>query len=237
MDIIPVIDVRHGLAVRAARGQRAEYRPLVTLLAQGSEPVAVALGLRSLFTLHALYVADLDGIEGRRRNAALAQKLSEALPGVQLWIDDGALPRQPDPRALASTRTGVTTVVGSESLTRAEHMDALATLSPDDYILSLDFREDGFLGPAALLQNAALWPSRVIVMTLARVGSGEGPDLARVREVVARAGARRVYAAGGVRNGADIESLKEAGAAGVLIASALHDGKVTAGELERLAGR
>ena len=37
MDVIPVIDVRHGLAVAAVRGQRADYRPLVTPLAEGSD--------------------------------------------------------------------------------------------------------------------------------------------------------------------------------------------------------
>jgi phosphoribosylformimino-5-aminoimidazole carboxamide ribotide isomerase len=229
MDIIPVIDVRHGLAVRAARGQRADYRPLKTRLAASSDPVAVALGLRSLFTLPVLYVADLDGIEGRGPNVDLPDRLAAALPGVRLWIDDGTLPRR--------RHAGGMTVVGSEGLSHAEHLDVLAALSGDDYILSLDFKEDAFIGPAALLQDATLWPSRVIVMTLARVGSGEGPDLGKVRDIVARAGARRVYAAGGVRDGADIEALKEAGAAGVLIASALHEGTVTAGDLERFAGR
>ena len=86
MDIIPVIDVRHGLAVRAVRGQRTEYRPLETPFAQSSDPIEVALGLRSLFTLPALYVADLDGIEGRGRNLALPSRLAEALPDVMLWI-------------------------------------------------------------------------------------------------------------------------------------------------------
>ena len=47
---------------------------------------------------------------------------------------------------------------------------------PDGFVLSLDFRGETFLGPQGLLDDAALWPHRVIVMTLARVGGGEGPD-------------------------------------------------------------
>ena len=73
-------------------------------------------------------------------------------------------------------------------------------------------------------------------MTLARVGSGEGPDLRRVADIVARAGACRIYAAGGVRDRADIEALHAAGAAGVLIATALHSGTIKAGDLEEITG-
>ena len=77
-------------------------------------------------------------------------------------------------------------------------------------------------------------PSAVIVMTLARVGSGEGPGSANAspRSSPAPDG-RRVYAAGGVRHRADIEALHAAGAAGVLIATALHAGTIKAGDLRR----
>jgi phosphoribosylformimino-5-aminoimidazole carboxamide ribotide isomerase len=77
----------------------------------------------------------------------------------------------------------------------------------------------------------------VIVMTLARVGSGTGPDVQRVAEIVERAGQRHVYAAGGVRDLDDVEALRTAGAAGVLLATALHSGKITAGDLMMIAGR
>ncbi len=48
--------------------------------------------------------------------------------------------------------------------------------------------------------------------------------------------ARRIYAAGGVRNRADIEALHAAGAAGVLIATALHAGTIKADDLKEIAG-
>ncbi len=89
MDVIPVIDVRHGVAVAAVRGRRADYKPLVTPLAAGSDPAAIARGYAALFTFPLLYVADLDGIEGRGRNADLARELARAVPGTRLWIDDG----------------------------------------------------------------------------------------------------------------------------------------------------
>ncbi len=94
------------------------------------------------------------------------------------------------------------------------------------FILSLDFDSQGFRGPSELLEAAGLWPDTLIVMTLDRVGEAQGPDFDRLREIIARAENRRVIAAGGVRHMADIDALADAGAAGVLIASALHDKRI-----------
>jgi phosphoribosylformimino-5-aminoimidazole carboxamide ribotide isomerase len=231
MDVVPVIDVRHGVAVAAARGDRAAYKPLATPLAEGSEPVAIARGYAELFTFPVLYIADLDGIEGRGRNADLRVALGEALPGVALWIDDGV--RACD---VAQRDAAVTPVIGSESIDGADDIAALRRLPRDRYVLSLDFRGDDFVGPAVVLNEPQHWPDRLIVMTLARVGANEGPDLQRISEIIRRAAGRRVYAAGGVRDRADIEALHRIGAAGVLVATALHAGKLKAGDLEEIAG-
>ena len=235
MLVIPVIDVRHGVAVRAEGGRRAAYRPLETPLAAGSDPLAVAQGLMALFKFPVLYVADLDGIEGRGRNAMLPGRLSEVLPGVALWIDDGASPQETAKRLRRASPA--TPVVGTESIRSDDDLEALCALAPDRYVLSLDFSADRFEGPPRLLSDAACWPDRIIVMTLQRVGSAEGPDLTRLKDIIARAGQRSVFAAGGVRGCADIEALANRGAAGVLVASALHAKKITAGDLETIAGR
>ncbi len=231
MDIIPVIDVRHGVAVHARHGQRSTYRPLATPLAQGCDPVVVARGFLSLFAFPTMYVADLDGIEGRGRNAELPRQLAAALPGVALWIDDGSSPDE------LLSGGGAMSVIGSESLGGADDLKRLRDKPADHYVLSLDFRDETFLGPQALLENAALWPDRVIVMTLARVGAGEGADQRTLSAIVARAAGRRVYAAGGVRSLADLEALRAAGAVGALVATALHAGTITAGDLLEIAGR
>ncbi len=235
MLVIPVIDVRNGVAVRAEGGRRAAYRPLETPLAAGSDPVDVAQGLMSLFAFPVVYVADLDGIEGRGRSTELPSRLAEALPGIGLWIDSGARPQEIAARMASAS--SATPVIGTESIKSREDVRALRGLPPDRYVLSLDFSGERFMGPPEILEDAASWPDRVIVMTLARVGGGEGPDLERIADIVARAGERSVYAAGGVRNRADVDALYAAGAAGVLVASALHANKISAGDLEVIAGR
>jgi phosphoribosylformimino-5-aminoimidazole carboxamide ribotide isomerase len=186
MDVIPVIDVRHGLAVAAVRGQRADYRPLVTHLAAGSDPADVARSYAALFTFPVLYVADLDGIEGGGRNAGLPTHLAAAVPGMHLWIDDGT-PARAAAQRIADARHA-TLVIGTESLGDEGDVTALRALPPDRYVLSLDFKDDRFDGPRAVLDEPQHWPHAVIVMTLGRVGSGEGPDLQRIASIIGRAG-------------------------------------------------
>lgn len=232
MQVIPVIDVRGGLAVRAVAGDRARYRPLQSALASAPDPVAIAQGYRALYPFETLYVADLDGIEGRGPASAMHMDVAAAWGGTKVWIDDGSLNS-------ADSLAPVRRVVGSESLLAAGlcSLAGEAAALRHASILSLDFRGDAFIGPPMLLEEPALWPATLIAMTLAAVGRDAGPDIARVSAIVRQAGPGRcVYAAGGVRGIDDVRALKDAGAAGVLVASALHAGKIRAGDLEEIAG-
>ena len=241
MQVIPVIDVKGGLAVAARRGDRARYAPMVSPLAESADPVAVATGLRALFPFQALYVADLDGIEGRGADLETQRRLAEIWPG-ELWIDDGKIAPSPGAPApgegagpLIKSQLLYHRVLGSESLTSVIDYETARERAGTAAPLSLDFRGDDFIGPPELLANASLWPERVIVMTLARVGSGEGPDVTRLTSIIARAGKREIYAAGGVRDVNDLAKLQDIGAAGALVATALHTGGISRADLERFA--
>ncbi len=230
MQVIPVIDIRGGAAVAAVRGDRARYRPLETPLAPSADPLEVASGLRTLYPFRTLYIADLDGIEGRGADLAMQARLAHMWPGSECWIDDGSASTRTSGEG-AQPQAAVASVIGSESLASLADYDRARQQAGATAPLSLDFRGDKFIGPPELLEGVALWPQRVIVMTLARVGSGEGPDLARLSEVIARAGQREIYAAGGVRNAEDLRALSGIGAAGALIASALHQGTTAASDI------
>lgn len=233
MNVVPVLDIARGLVVRGIKGDRASYKPIETPLASGSEPAAITRALLGLYPFRKLYIADLDGIEGRGRNVHLVPALSAVAGTVELWIDAGVASRKAARSVLAAPVT--TLIVGSESIESVAEFQDIASEAPLRTVLSLDFRGDEFMGPRRLLDDESLWPDRVIVMTLARVGSGEGPDLERLDSVIKRAGKRKVYAAGGVRGRADLMALRDAGAAGVLVASALHDSAITAHDIKDAA--
>ncbi|HLH88484.1 MAG TPA: HisA/HisF-related TIM barrel protein [Xanthobacteraceae bacterium] len=230
MEIIPVLDLKGGAVVRARMGQRDSYAPIVTPLAATSDPLDVARGLLAVYPFATLYVADLDAIEGRGDNSAALRRIRFAYPGVSLWVDNGIAEAGAAARWLAADLGSL--VLGSE--TQADPALVRALAADDRAILSLDFRGDAFQGPQAILDAASAWPTRVIVMTLARVGSGAGPDVDRLAAVRAVAPGRRIYAAGGVRDGADLAALAAAGIAGALVATSLHDGRLRRADIDAL---
>ena len=227
--IIPVLDLKSGAVVHARAGDRANYRPIATPLAAGSAPADILAGLLALAPFRAVYIADLDAIEGKGGHDAVLLDLRLRFSGVTFWLDCGIADLA---TAQAVARDGFMPVVGSESLRDAGMPARLsAALGGDRYVLSLDHRGEMFQGPPAIAADAASWPDRVIVMTLDRVGAGAGPDFARLAAIKAKAGGRQVFAAGGVRGEADIAAARERGIAGALVASALHDGRLGPGTL------
>jgi len=228
MDIIPVLDLRGGIVVRARVGQRDQYRPIETPLSPTSDPIDVMRGLCSIHPFKTFYAADLDAITGAGDNAAAIRRLKGAFPAATFWVDNGVADL-PSARHWLDARVGHL-VVGSES---QNDVALVRHLSGDDrVVLSLDFRDRAFQGPPALLGETAAWPSRLIVMSLARVGSGAGPDLDRLCMIRDIAEGRKIYAAGGVRDRADLVALKRAGIAGALVATSLHDGRLRGSDLE-----
>lgn len=230
MRIIPVLDLKGGQVVRAEKGQRDRYRPIVTPLSASPDVVAVAEGLRGLYPFPAFYVADLDAIAGGAPNDGALARLGNMADPPELWVDAGIA--DGDRLAAALAQRSLCPVLGSES----QMDDGLVRRFRDhpDLILSLDFFGDGFRGPPSLLDDPELWPNRVIVMTLAKVGSAAGPDFARLQEIKARAGNRDVIAAGGVRDEADIRALAALGITAALVATSLHDGTLTPEQLASL---
>ncbi|MEP9396527.1 HisA/HisF-related TIM barrel protein [Mesorhizobium sp. KR2-14] len=231
MRIIPVLDLKGGQVVRAEQGRRDRYRPIVTPLSASADAVAVAEGLRRLHPFPTLYVADLDAIEGRGPNSETLARLAGMRDAPELWADAGYADAASLEAALETP--ALCPVLGSESQADTELLRRFGR--HPDLILSLDFFADGFRGPANLLEDPDPWPQRVIVMTLAKVGSGAGPDFERLREIKARAGARAVIAAGGVRNEADLRELARLGIAAALVATSLHDGTLTPAQIATLA--
>jgi phosphoribosylformimino-5-aminoimidazole carboxamide ribotide isomerase len=230
VEIVPVIDLKDGVVVRARHGDRASYRPIETPLSATADPLGVASGLMSLHPFRTLYIADLDAIGGNCDNAATLKEIAGRFPGLELWVDNGC-GDQRDAEALLAGIPSASLVLGSESQRDVALVYALR--ADPRILLSLDFRGETFLGPDALLAGTDLWPARVIVMTLARVGSGAGPDFERFDDIRQRTPNRRFYIAGGLRDAADLAAAKRAGAAGTLVASALHDGRVTGADLAR----
>lgn len=235
MRLIPVIDLMRGQAVRAVRGERSTYLPLRSQLCVGAEPEVVARALLNHCQGRTLYVADLDSLQGGEVQVAVLTALMLQLPQCALWLDAGFADRDAADRLLAGMgdlASRVTPVYASESLRNPEALQGLFDAADaEGPVLSLDRRHGVRLDAAAAWRTPAAWPRRVIVMTLERVGAGSGPDLDTLAQVQALSPKAHLIGAGGVRCMADLLAARAAGAHAWLVASALHDGSIGAGEL------
>ncbi|MEO7338571.1 MAG: HisA/HisF-related TIM barrel protein [Caldimonas sp.] len=235
MKLIPVIDLMQGQVVRAVRGDRHAYRPIVSTLCGTSEPLDVARILCTHCATDQLYVADLDALLGQPAQVLVVRRLLEALPRLELWLDAGfdqASSAEHLLAALGTFGTRVVPVFGSESLASRAELERCfgptAGSAAKERVLSLDRRDGQRLDAAGCWDAADLWPPRVIVMTLERVGADAGPDLDTLAEVKAKSPSTRLIGAGGIRNAEDLARAGAAGAEAWLVASALHDGRLPA---------
>jgi len=226
LHLIPVIDLLDGQVVHAREGRRAEYAPIRSGLCKGAEPETIMAALLDLHPFRTFYFADLDAIQRQGSNRKIIGRLHARFPATSIWADTGIA------HAAALTDwVGANlgrSVIGSESLADGQFM-ARAKRHP--VVLSLDFVGETFKGPVELLQDPGLWPADVLAMNLTRVGSDAGPDLKLISMLASKQPASRVYAAGGVRCVEDLQKVKAAGAAGALLATALHDGRIGTAEL------
>ena len=233
LNLIPVVDLLQGQVVRAVRGDRKAYRPIVSALCASSDPVTVARILCDHCAARQLYVADLDALQGGAVQIAVLADLLRALPEVELWLDAGladAAAGEALRGQLAPYASRIVLVYGSESLRSREALERCfardeegAGAGQSGAALSLDRRDGQRLDHAGCWEAVDLWPKRLIVMTLERVGSGAGPDLETLQDVRRLAPGATVIGAGGIRSEEDLARASAAGADAWLVASALHD--------------
>lgn len=236
MQIIPVLDLKAGQAVHAVRGERERYIPVQGLLGSGHRVVALATAYRDRLGCHTCYVADLDAIAGLPGHIEILGAL--VAEGLSLWVDAGVSEVN---QALPLIDLGVTKIiVGSESLHSATQLLKLSRqLPPNRLALSVDLRNGLLQGPPDvdnLLQLVSLaaqagWQD-VILLDLARVGAAAGPPLDLLALLHPLFPDLAFYVGGGVRHAGDLERLAQAGAAGALVATALHQGDLTAADIQ-----
>jgi phosphoribosylformimino-5-aminoimidazole carboxamide ribotide isomerase len=249
MRVIPVLDLRAGQAVMARGGAREAYAPGPSLLVPEQEmgdAVALTRAFRRL-GCEECYVADLDGITGAAPQRALIRTLAGTR--VRLLVDDGAA--DPD-RARATLSDGVArVVVGLETLPVFDSLRAIvAAIGHERIVFSLDLRNGrpvvrqgaGRAGQPGTARELAEWAaaagvSALLVLDLARVGTGAGPDLVLIDELRRAHPTLELLAGGGVGSRVDLEGLADVGCDGALVATALHDGRLGRRDLEAVRRR
>src|SRR5687768_6003229 len=236
MRIVGVIDLRQGRAVHARGGQRAEYAPVVQAagVRVDGDPIALARAYLDTIGVRELYVADLDAIERGVEGLDIDVIASLAALGGPVWVDAGTSTADAAARVLAAGASVV--VVGLETLSTFDALAEICSVVGGDRVaFSVDLRDgaaiaapnalhSGSSAEAVAERAAAAGAGRLIVLDLARVGTGVGVDvvlMARIRRV---APGVQLLAGGGVRDASDLEMLSALGCDGALVATALING-------------
>ncbi len=245
--VVPVIDLKKGRAVHAVGGHRDQYQPLRSIWQATALPEELACSLRDGLGLNSLYLADLDAIGGHPPHIELYRRLRELVPDI--WIDAGLRDARDVAGLLDLGRRDLSAVVGLESLTSPRDLaGVLERMGVDRTIFSLDlFDGRPRIAPAAewmtddpiAIADRAIAEGvrRLILLDLARVGTGRGPGSHRLL-VEIRQGYPHVEmtVGGGITRVEEILELRDAGATAVLVGSAIHDGRIGRRELEWIAG-
>jgi phosphoribosylformimino-5-aminoimidazole carboxamide ribotide isomerase len=225
MKIIPVIDLKDGVVVHARQGMREQYQPIRTHLCQSPDIYKVIEAFLGVYDFNTIYIADLNAITRQGDHERLITEVLSCFPRIQFWIDSGY-------QRFKSYPGNYLPVLGSECYSDETVLE-LQDFNKR-FILSLDYSMSGALGAKSLFSGQDLWPDTIIIMTLNRVGSHQGPDLDRLNRFCRHYPHKHFIAAGGIRNTADILALKLAGIQQALIASALHSGAIGRADINNL---
>ena len=226
-EVVPAVDMQDGEVVQLVQGERGTEKTY-------GDPVDAAQqwveqGAR------ALHLVDLDGaFEGERENAEAVEAVLDAVDAdVQLG---GGIRTAAD--AIDLLERGVDRVIlGTAAVENPDVVEEISAVHPDSVVVSLDAK-DGEVVVSGWTEGTGLDPAEAAAR-YEQLGAGAilftdvdvegrlaGVQTDRVREVV-EAVEIPVVASGGVATLDDVRALREAGAAAVVVGTALYEGEFT----------
>lgn len=223
--------------MHAVKGERRRYRPVKSVLCSSADPLEVAEAFKEL-GFREVYLADLDAIMGGSRSCGLYRRI-KAETGLRLMVDAGTSDAQ---SALEVASSGVDMVVmGTETLKGLDALiEAVKALGSRRLAVSLDVKggrliscsaEVDGLNPIQLAGRLEdMGVGHVILLDLDRVGVGCGVNFRLLEALIGGTGLR-VMVGGGVGSLNELHALRSLGVYGVLMATALHNGRIGVEEL------
>ncbi|WP_090618415.1 1-(5-phosphoribosyl)-5-[(5-phosphoribosylamino)methylideneamino]imidazole-4-carboxamide isomerase [Natrinema salaciae] len=226
-EVIPAVDIQDGEVVQLVQGERGTEKTYGDPVEAARRWIDAGAG-----TLH---LVDLDGaFEGERRNAdAIDAVLETADVPTQLG---GGIRTADD--AVDLLERGVDRVIlGTAAVDDPDIVAEISESYPDSVVVSLDAKdgevvvegwtEGAGISPVEAAERYADLGAAAILFTNVDVeGQLEGVATEPVRELV-DATDIPVIASGGVATLEDVRALEDAGAAAVVVGSALYEGNFT----------
>ncbi len=232
------MDLLGGEVVHAVGGERERYEPVESVLVDSSHPLFVSSKFEEM-GFGELYVADLDSIQKKGDNLEALEEIMEKC-GIKPMVDAGFESADDAKKYVDSGLDKI--VLATETLRGFKEVRKAKSKYDVEVVASLDIKDDDVISGSGYFERPIseiadrfeeFGADELILLDLGRVGSSGGPNLELLNRV-SECTEIELLVGGGIRDAEDIRRLKEAGASGVLIATALHSGAVKWEDVEDL---
>lgn len=235
---IPVIDILNSQAVHAVRGERTDYKPLISKMFNSFDPLVISKSLIKKYGFEEMYIADLDAIMHGNPNIQLFEKILK-ISGIKLMVDVG-ITKLDD--ILRYSKLGFNKlIIGIETLKNLQDLKkGLKLVGTEKLIISLDMFHGKILSKSKTIQKftplelinklESFGIKEIILLDLARVGQKVGGIPQSYLEIQ-KVFNGKVLVGGGIKNYGDLLSYEHHNFSGVLFATALYDGTI---EIEKI---
>ncbi|MHA1697211.1 MAG: HisA/HisF-related TIM barrel protein [Promethearchaeota archaeon] len=237
--IIPVIDIKDGVAVHAVKGMRNQYKPVLCPWCKSSDPLDLAKQYRSVFGLKDLYIADLDSIMHERMNTKIYEKIIKQCDG-RIMVDSGITTFEKYQELINYSFDEI--ILGTESIKDVETFNQILENASSQIIISLDLRHGKVLSPIEELRSRGITgafeflldlnPDAFILLDLANVGAKVGVGLKYAKDLISISN-KPVYLGGGIKSIDDLVKASDLGFSGVLLATALQEELIKLDEINQ----
>lgn len=225
IEIIPVLDLKSGLAVSGKSGARSTYKALKTVYSSSANPIEIADNLKEQGAQR-IYIADLDAIEKQGSNYDIIKKVNEIIPVI---LDAGANTINTVNSLLTISNK---VIIATETLEDFRDLDEIFKIvNKRKLIISIDIKDGKLLSkkPNLTIKKLKtkfneLKPEEIILLDISAVGTRQGFNNKLLNEV--REWTDSLIIGGGI-NPEDIVTLQNIGINKFLIGTALHSGRIS----------
>ena len=220
--IIPVLDLKNGIAVSGKSGKRETYKPLETVFHKSASPEGIGKSLSDAGAVR-IYIADLDSIENRESNFEVIQEVNK---NISVMLDCGARNVFDVKKAL---EVADKVIIATETLKDIDDLnDIFDNFDKNRLVISIDIKDNEIFSKSLnidikefIRKIKELNPLEVILLDISQVGTERGVNYELIRKFL-----ELPLIIGGGITSSDIKRLEKLGINKFLVGSALHNGKL-----------
>jgi len=222
--IVFVTDLLGGRVVHAIKGEREKYQPVENSKVSNSpEPIEMISEIKP----KEVYIADLDRLQHTGNNFEVIKKISAL---TKTMVNIGVEKSDDIEKCI---RIADTVILSSEA-SSFEIMKYASRNYPGKTSITIDIKNGSILTKDEDLKKEPeelvkllneLNIKDIVIIDLSKVGTEAGINEDFLREIKGISN-HNILFGGGIRDMNDIDTLKEIGISGALVATAIHNGKI-----------